>query len=648
LSLHKIFSILFVSFSSRSSSLSSTSTESSSKTNETLGSVKENSETSIKKTVHGSHLKIRFEDITDFNDFCEYFDHLKPKTNKDDEQLFDPNFVLTIKFTKKEQISSFSKKFIERVLANKSPILFFVQNAIKIGSSIQSNSKSSNQNFSFRKTLVDEIFASFSGEKILVEFMCELYNNNFVNKTSMIVFVEKFKNQNSKNIILLQIFIRICGLKLANQGDKQQLVQIRNIARSFKNSEDADENLKFIAQDLSNSLSSVISLMENGHTAVKNVTIHDLDESINDEEFIAIVNFIKNSNESPEKVAEDLIRKSFKSPHVSVKATIKFDGRVKHLLIQKIQSLLNDVPEISVTATEFKNLIEFLADLYNVDILRNEFVNWCIEIFLKTTNDELSCQCLVIIFENCGSKMENINKPKLETYLKFFEAVLAAKEDSIRCEYFRKICVLKARNWKVIHISEYYFEDFLMMFSMNDAKVDEIVEILKSDEEEMEKFLNILWKIILKEAPHLSHAILCEEISKYCESFTQKLTNFLTARWKTFTNLDAEFFNENVKQRLGKVMTFVTEIYNRNLVTDETLEMWIDTKLTLKTTPEFIARIFTNLGSCKRLDQNKNIRLKALAKHIENIYFENLEERVGVIIHDLNILNKNVPILGVL
>jgi hypothetical protein len=456
----------------------------------------------------------------------------------------------------------------------------------------------------------------------------------------MIAFVEKFKNQNPKNIILLQIFIRICGLKLANQGDKQQLVQIRNIARSFKSSEDADESLKFIAQDLSNSLSSVISLMENGHTAVKNVSIHDLDESINDEEFTAIVNFIKNSNETPEKLAEDLIKKSFKSPQVSVKAAKQFDGRVKHLLIQKIQNLLNDVPDISVTPIEFKNVIEFLADLYNVDILRNEFVNWCIEIFLKTTTEELSCQCLVTIFENCGNKMEKINKSKLDIYLKFFEAVLAAKEDSIRCEYFRKICILKARNWKVIHISEYYFEDFLMMFSMNDAKIDEIVEILKSDDEEMDKFLNILWKVILKEAPHVSRAILCEEISKSCENFTQKLTNFLTARWKTFTNLNAEFFNENVKQRLGKVITFVTEIYDKNLVTDETLEMWIDTKLVLKTPPEFIARTFGVLGSCKRLDQNKNIRLKSLAKHIENIYFEDMEQRVGVIINDLNALKN--------
>lgn len=620
------------------------STESSSKTLETSASAKQISENSAKvftKQIRISKPKIKFEDISDFKDFCEYFDTLEPKTTKDDEQLFDSNFVSTINFTKKEQLASFSRKFIERVSVSKSTMLFFVQNAIKIGNSFQTSSKTKTQNFSFRKILIDEILANFSGEKALVEFMCELYNNDFVSKTSMIVFVEKFKTQSPKNLILLQVFIRICGLKLANQGDKQQLVQIRNIARSFKGSANMDEDSKFIAQDLSNSLSSVLSLMENDHAAIKNVTINNLDESLNDEEFAAVVNFIKNSNETPEKIAEDLIKNSFKNPQITVNAAKAFDGRVKHLLIQKIQNLLNNVPEISVTVIEFKKLIEFLAGLYNVDILRNEFVNWCIEVFLKTSTEEISCQCLEILIENCGSKMENTNKPKLDIYFKFFETVLTAKEDSIRSEYFRRMSVLRARNWKLIYISETYFEDFLMLFSINDAKIDELAEILSCDEEEMNKFIQVLWKVILKEAPHPSYSILCAELSKRCENFIQKLTSFLSARYKTFSNLDAEFFNENVKQRLGKVVTFVAEIYNRNLAADEVLEAWIDTKLALKIPQEFIGKIFSVIGSSKRLEHNKSIRLMSLAKNIENIYFEEMEERVSVIIGDLNTLNAN-------
>ncbi|XP_070507944.1 uncharacterized protein [Chironomus tepperi] len=629
--------------SSRSSSTSSMSNEASSKTSDTPSSIEQNLENStneITKLIRTSEPKILFENITEFKDFCEYFDNLEPKTSKDDEQIFDSNFVSTIKFTKKEQILSFSRKFIDRVLANKAPIIFFVQNAIKIGNFLQTPSKKT-ENLTFRKTLIDEILSIFSGEKILVEFMCELYNNNFISKTTMIVFVEKFKTQDPKNLILLQIFIRICGLKLANQGDKQQLIQIRTITRSFKGSVDVDENLRFIAQDLSNSLNSVISLMEKVQGIEKNVTINDLNESMNDEEFNAVLNFIKNSNETPEKIADDLITKSLINPQISVIAARKFDGRVKHFIIQKIQNLLKDVPEISISAAEFRNLIEFLANLYNVDILRNEFLNWCIEIFLKTTTEEVSCECLAIIFETCGSKMEKSNKLKLDVYLKFFETVLASNEGSIRCDYFKRITVLKARNWKSIHISENYFEDFLMLYSINDANIDELVEIFKLNDEEMEKFIQILWKVILKEAPHPSYSILCEEIFKSCENFHSMLIKFLTERWKIFINLDDEFFNENVKQRLGKVIIFVAQTYNRNLLTDDILEMWIDIKLTLKTLPEFIQIIFSILGSCKRLENNRNIRLMSLAKNIENIYFEEMEERVSVIISDLNVLNKN-------
>ena len=554
------------------------------------------------------------EDIKEYQDYCDYFNSIKHKTSNDDKIIFDPILISSIRLKNKEQVMDIAKKFIERILAAQSSIIFFIQNVQKIGNVIQNVFKLKNQKISFQKILIDEIFAQFKNQELLLEFMCELYNNSFVNKSSMIAFVDKFKSQSPENINLMHTFIRTCAIRLSSQGDKEQLIQIRTIARSVKNLPNYDEDLKFLAQDLANSTNSLIQLLENGQNKPQVMT------------------------ESAEKLVDDFFKNVLKNPQIYVKSAYKLDGKMKELLIQKIEKIIKEVPKFEIQIDEFMNLMEFVAELYNLDVLKNEFLTWTIEILMQSSTNEICSQSIEILFTKCGQKMENVNKHKLDIYMKFFEACLAEDNNEVRSKNFRKIQKLKNRKWKNLEIPKNFYEDFLMLFSMNDAKIDELVEILSCDEEEIEKFIQILWKIILKDPPHPSYAALCLEIGKSCENFEAKLTNFFTARCITFIGFNAEMFNENVKERLGKVMTFIAEIYDNNLIPDKVLEMFLDQKLTSKLPTEFVLRIFSILSKCQRLDESQNDELKNLVKNFDKMSNQGFEVQIESLIKSVESL----------
>ncbi|KAL7014643.1 hypothetical protein ACKWTF_016041 [Chironomus riparius] len=562
--------------------------------------------------------KITQEDIKDYQDYCNYFDSIEPKTSDDDKFFFDSVLISTIRITEKEQVIDLVKKFIERVQAGQSTIIFFIQNVQKIGNAIQNIFKLQKQKVSFQKLLIDEIFLKFENQERLLEFMCELYNNSFVNKTAMIAFVDKFKSQSPENIILMHKFVKTCAIRLSSQGDKEQLMQIRTIARTVKNLPNYDEDLKYQAQDLANSINSLIQLLDNGQIKPQILT------------------------ESPEKLIEDLMKNVLKNPQMYVKTACRLDGKIKDLLIHNIEKIIKEVPKFVIKPDEFMNLLEYIAELYNLDFLKHEFLSWTIEIFLQSSTNEICSQSIEFLFMKCGQKMENENKHKLDIYMKYFEAVLAQDIKNIQSECFKRIQKLKNRKWKILNIPENFYEDFLMLFSMNDANVVELLDIFKVDEEEIDKFIQILWKIILKDQPHPTYSILCLEISKSCKNFGPKLTAFLTARCITFIGLNSDMFNENVKERLGKVITFVADIYNNNLVSDQVLEAFLDSKLTSKLPSEFVTRIFSILSKCQRLNESRNERLKTLVKDFDNIYHQGVSAQMESIINGLKSIETNV------
>lgn len=151
------------------------------------------------------------------------------------------------------------------------------------------------------------------------------------------------------------------------------------------------------------------------------------------------------------------------------------------------------------------------------------------------------------------------------------------------------------------------------------SKMDELEDCLNSNDEEIDKFILMLWKVLLKEALDSSRVDLYTKISQNCPNFLPKLVTFLTARCRTFKNLPDEIYRPDVKERLGKVVTLVAEMYARNLVTGERLKMWIQRRLAAKIPTDFISNILVSLKGWKRLDKYKHKELRTLIADIVNL-----------------------------
>jgi hypothetical protein len=308
---------------------------------------------------------------------------------------------------------------------------------------------------------------------------------------------------------------------------------------------------------------------------------------------------------------ENLIQNSLECPQSQIEAVKQLDEKSKELLVNKCKSMIE---QVKVN----KNLVEFVAELYNSDIVGFDFINGIIEHFLNKPSNELSYQLLEILLQKCGMKMEKSKNPRLKVFFKFFEFVVGRNEATDQSSYFKRFIDLRDRSWQAFNSSEDFYEHLLMTATANDTKVKELTKSLRQHEQEVDKFIKKLWKVLLKEVPNPVHIILCTEISKSNSAFGSKLTTFLTARCEAFKSLSDEFYSTDVKSRLGKVVTFVAELNGNNMLDDEILEMWIQPKLFKKVTAEFKSKILSSLKNCQRIRNCKSSRILGLIGNKES------------------------------
>lgn len=557
--------------------------------------------------------ELSYENVKNYKQFCTYY----TKVNHMDHitELFEPTFIISLNISTLEEVTDFSSKIIKCVSNDdeNDHVSFLTQSTLKIGNAFDQFLRP--QNTSFRNLIINEASLKFQQQTNLVRFMCELFNQDYVSKAFMVEFVDKFKSKDPKDLVLLQIFVEKCMSKLLKQGDKQQMEQIKMIANSTIFSREIPDDVKFLVQDLlkkSNVISSMINLKESNKVRVE-------------------------SSRKIRETPETLLKNALRNPQEEAKNAKELEPKHKETLIQKCQNYFKDFPKIKISFEEFLNFIRFIAELYNLDILESDFIMTIIETFLDFSTQEISYKSLEVLFENCGSKLENQRKSKLKIIFKFFQFVVDQKENSSRAVYFKKFVELKANNWKILAVPEDFYEEFLMLYSINNAKVEELTYSLNKDRKEILKFIQALWKVLLKEAPNPSYANLCSELSKTCNNFVPTLAAFLTARCNTFTNLEDGFYSENVKERLGKVVKFVAELYNHGLISDDDLEMWINEDLVEKIPAKLVGIIFKILINLKN---SKNFRLSFLFKNLENNFYNKISSSLQSNVDSLKELNE--------
>jgi hypothetical protein len=549
------------------------------------------------------------------------------------------------KLTAKEEYEDLAEKFLSRIFNTQysSYLSVLAQMALRINSSLQCIKESSCV-FSFKSIVLEVLMKRFKtltseiDKRTAVTFFGELYNIDWISKATINAFINDLKesvytkddDDDTAHIFLIQSLLKVSGCKLAKQGSKEQLIEYRNLLKkSLKNN---DNHVKFIAQDAINSLNNVIYHLETAEKLSKKqfdieinevLTIDNLYESISEEAYCMIITAIKKkpvkSTAELNSIVDKIIQKIITGNAIASKASndlkdlsCENNSKFADILSKKCYEIFQEFLRDENKSSSLLRLTQFIGDLYNSDVLSNNFINICYEI-LFNTSPKVSIACIDVLTRQCGKKMELVNEKKLEFYFKYFEHI-ASTEKTYRAKVFTKLINLRKCDWIGQELALSY-EDFLIQYSICNVTITDIIERLKHAEE-MQKFIISLWTKILRE-PHPSYSELCLQIMNLIPEFFEKLSTFLTIRCTTFMNLDPNYWTEAVMDRYGQVVTFVSELYAKNAIADGLIEMWLNGANAEKIPTTILDTIIYNLNLT--IGKSSNHKLKLLHLNLIHI-----------------------------
>lgn len=492
-------------------------------------------------------------------------------------------------------------------------------------------------------------------QRIAVALYGEIYNLNWISKATMNNFIGALKAMHNDNsyVLLLQPLLKVCSTKLAVQGSKNVMMELRDEMKKISKKEDRESHLKFVVQDCLSMINYVVAILEQFEVKVseprlplteefyviEKMTIDNLYRGMSEEAYVEVINDIKsNKITNVAEFIEKLIEKAIATcASLIAKATRDLSSPyMKEMLSNKCHSIFLDYVKDTNKCGSTLRLLHYIGELYNFDVLSNEFINLCFEILFEQQN-ELGTTGISALLRCVGLKMETANTEKIDGYFEFFDHVVKT-EYSKRTKVFKKLITLRANEWSEQGIQHSY-EDFLMLYTIENATSDEIVTKF-SNHVEIEKFIYALWKVALKD-PHPSYALLCKQLTKLCPEFNQELIEFIELRCRTFANLESEHYNETVNSRLGKVSVFVAELFQLNIIPDYVFENWVEPKLASKIPHSYILAI-SSLVSHKVMQKSSNERLKTLVINLDHINEDKSQHKWNTICGDMQELKETL------
>lgn len=368
------------------------------------------------------------------------------------------------------------------------------------------------------------------------------------------------------------------------------------------------------------------------------MTVENLFKDMCEEAYLDVINDIKSKPISNvEEFIEKLINKALSSCALMVaKATRDICTTVymREVLSNKCHSTFLDYIKDQNKCGSTIRLLHYIGELYNLDVLTNDFINLTFEI-LFAHESEIGTTGISVLLRNVGFKMEIANVQKLESYFQFFDHIIMT-EQSRRTREFKKLKALRANEWNE-HGIQHSYDDFLVLYTIENAEPEEVIGKFHTNPIEIEKFILALWKIVLKD-PHPSYAELCKKLSKFSTEFNFNLVEFLKSRCNTFSNLESQHYNESVNCRLGKVVLFISELYSFDVIPESLFEIWMDPRLASKIPHSYILTILSLITP--KIDAMNNSRLKTLVANLEHINEDKSQQRWNSICGDMSDLKE--------
>lgn len=593
--------------------------------------------------------------VKDFDSFCYHVDFLN-NLNRDiqhDEKIFNPKLIASLKILTEEEVIQLCERFVDRALLYESYLPVFGQIALRINSALQNTELP--KDISFKNILTDTIVKKFESgsedeeaeleKRMVIAFYGEMYNINWIKQSVLNTFMGALKSLKNDHyyIILLQSLLKSCGLKLSVHSSKDQMIEIRDEVKRISRKEEKEGHLKYLIQDTLHMLIHIVGIREQSEPKIveiekeretEKLTIENLFKGMSEEAYSEVINDVKSKPiDNVQEFTEKLIAKALSSCALLVaRATrdIYTTSYMREILSNKChESFLDFIKDENKCGSTIR-LLHYIGELYNLDVVTNEFINLCFDILFEQSG-EIGTVGIGALLRNVGAKMEIANTQKLESYFQFFDHIVMT-EHSRRSREFKKLKAVRSNEWNE-HGIQHSYEDFLMLYTIENAEAEELIVKFHSHQVEIEKFLLALWKTILKD-PHPSYAELCQKLSKFSPEFNHALVDFLKSRCNTFTNLESQHYNESVNCHLGKVVVFVSELFVISVIPEHLFEIWVDPRLASKVPQNYILAILALIST--KIEAMNNTRMKTLLTNLEHINEDKSQQKWNSICGDMS------------
>jgi hypothetical protein len=212
----------------------------------------------------------------------------------------------------------------------------------------------------------------------------------------------------------------------------------------------------------------------------------------------------------------------------------------------------------------------------------------------------------------------------LDHYFKYFSYVVDLKEDSYRSMMFEFLIASRNNGWKcdenaakplVDHHLNQLCETEVPSISLK------LQRLMKDSETIAIVVIRKIWEVVILKPELIS---LCAKLTNQMSiaelmqddgtklKFAELLIQFLTHRQATFTSIPTDQFNDKIKSRLGQVVTFVAELYQLDMVSDDFMELWFDEKLIENLTVVYATEISAVISEKINEVGSLSLRLKSL------------------------------------
>lgn len=596
--------------------------------------------------------------VTDFDSFCYHVDY-RSNMKKDilhDEQMFNAKLIASLNISSVEELRQICERFVDRAIMYESYYLpIFGQLALRINSALLIPEL--DKEASFKNILIETIIKRFDSipveeeveleKRMVIALYGEMYNINWVKQATLNTFMNALKclKNDYSYIIFLQSLLKSCGMKISVNGSKELMIDIRDEVKRVLKKEEKDDHLRYLVHDALQQLNFIVGIREQSeqkilipessekHESNKRLSIDNLFKDMCEEAYLDVINDVKSKPiDNVEEFIEKLITKAISSCAMMVaKASrdICTTTYMREILSNKCHSTFLDYMKDENKCGSTIRLLHYIGELYNLDVFTNDFINLCFEILFEHVG-EMATTGISVLLRNVGQKMEIANTQKLESYFLFFDHIIST-EHSRRSREFKKLKALRANDWNE-HGIQHSYEDFLMLYTIENAEVEEVIGKFHSSPVEMEKFIFALWKTVLKD-PHPSYADLCKKLSKFNVDFNYFLVDFLKSRCNTFANLESQHYNEAVNCHLGKVEVFIAELYSMDVIPEYLFEIWVDPRLASKIPNCYILTILALITP--KIQATNNTRLQTLLTNLEHINEDKSQQKWNSLCGDM-------------